>query len=548
MIEVDGKILKQMLAAGAGCLSVNKKVINELNVFPVPDGDTGTNMEFTMTGAIRGAENAMTEKLADVAKGMAKGALLGARGNSGVILSQFIKGLSISLAEGETADVGRFARGFLTGVEYAYKAVLKPTEGTILTVIREASTYAVDKTKTREIADFLDNFQKEARRSLQRTPDLLPVLKKAGVVDSGAAGLICITEGFLKVALGESVEQFVSAAEATNVITSNNFGPNSELEYGYCTEFILQLMNAKTDISAFDIKTMTDFLETVGDSIVAIKELDIVKVHVHTKTPEKVIEFSRNFGEFVTFKMENMSVQHSESEVSKAAITEDRYEKKPIAVVCVCCGDGLSKTFREMGADSIINGGQTMNPSSEDFVEAFKKLNADSIIVLPNNSNIYLAARQAAQLYTNAEVFVVNTHTIAEGYAAMTMLDTSSGDVQAIINDLELAAKHVITLSVTYAVRDGNIDGIDFEKGDYICVSGKNMLSANKDKVKTATQAISAVEDRDDCEIISVIHGAGVAENEKKSLISQIKTEFPYMEVFEIDGGQDVYSFIIALE
>ena len=202
MIEVDGKILKQMLAAGAGCLSVNKKVINELNVFPVPDGDTGTNMEFTMTGAIRGAENAMTEKLADVAKGMAKGALLGARGNSGVILSQFIKGLSISLAEGETADVGRFARGFLTGVEYAYKAVLKPTEGTILTVIREASTYAVDKTKTREIADFLDNFQKEARRSLQRTPDLLPVLKKAGVVDSGAAGLICITEGFLKVALG----------------------------------------------------------------------------------------------------------------------------------------------------------------------------------------------------------------------------------------------------------------------------------------------------------------------------------------------------------
>ena len=547
LFYIDADLFRQMLRSGAAELTANKKTVNDLNVFPVPDGDTGTNMEFTMKGAVHGAE-CVEGNLGAVSKAMAKGALMGARGNSGVILSQFLKGVSIRFAELDKAGVKELAEAFVSGVEYAYKAVLKPTEGTILTVLREATAYAglnIKNNPNVDIEEFFTLFLKEANESVKRTPDLLPVLKKAGVVDSGAVGLICVIRGFLKAVRGEEVDETV--ADDGLSFSGKAFGPDSVLEFGYCTEFILQLMNYKTDVKNFDLKTLTDYLETIGDSIVAIKDDDVVKVHVHTKTPAKAIEFSQQFGEFVTFKMENMSVQHSET--SFAARPEEKSgEKVPFSIVAVATGEGLKQTFESMGADKIIDGGQTMNPSSEDFINAFNCLNAENIIVLPNNSNIFLAAKQAADLYEGAQVYVVNTSTIAEGYAALTMFDPEVGDAETIIADLERAAKNVCTISVTYAVRDGSMDGVTFSKGDYISVAGKTMLSSAKDKTDAAIRAMESMEDIEDREIATVIFGNDATEEDKKSVISRINEQFPQMETYSIDGGQAVYPFVIALE
>ena len=535
-----------MLRCGGANLSANIQTVNELNVFPVPDGDTGTNMEFTMKGAIQGAEGSAGD-ISEAAKGMAKGALMGARGNSGVITSQFLKGIAVSFQDKTNAGAEDFAEAFKSGVEYAYKSVLKPTEGTILTVMREATAYAFSCLKESPELDtegFLTAFLKEANDSLKRTPELLPVLKKAGVVDSGAVGLIYIVEGMLKALRGEEAipsEYAIPALEKHSA-----FGADSVLEYGYCTEFILQLMNAKTDIAAFDIKIITDYLETIGDSIVAIKDEDVVKIHVHTKTPAKAIEFCQRYGEFVTFKMENMSVQHSETEF--AGEVKPDAERVKYAVVAVATGEGLKNTFRDMGAGAIIEGGQTMNPSSEDFLKAFKALNAENIIVFPNNSNVYPAAKQAADMYGGAAVRVVKTATVAEGYAALTMFDPSCEDEETLIADLERAAGNVCTLSVTHSVRDGTMDGVVYKKGDYICIAGKTLLSSASDKTDAAISALKNLKCTEDREVLTAFYGEGVSEEDKKSLISRINAQFPHLETYEINGGQAVYPYILAIE
>ena len=545
MKEVDGEGLKLLLSGGAGMLATNEKKVNDLNVFPVPDGDTGTNMSFTIKGAVKGA-NGASGSVGDVAKAMAKGSLLGARGNSGVILSQFLKGISVGLQGCETADVEDFAKAFKLGVEYAYKAVLKPTEGTILTVMREATDAAVFKLREGEtISEFFEDFIEEARASVKRTPDLLPVLKKAGVVDSGAVGLICVLEGFYSVSKGENPIMEYKEDDGPSVSLSS-FGPDSKLEFGYCTEFILQLMNYKCDIPTFDINVVTDFLETVGDSIVAIKDEDTVKIHVHTMTPSKVIEFCQQFGEFVTFKMENMSVQHSEqSSFEEATVTE---EHKEIAVVSVCTGEGLISVFKELGADRIVHGGQTMNPSSEDFLNVFKTLDADNIIVLPNNSNIYLAAKQAADMYKAANVVVVNTKSIAEGYSALTMLDVENGTLESIVEDLEMAAQNVQTVLVTHSVREGEIDGVVFHENDFICLSGKKLLADANNKGDALIKGLDSLGSLDDKEVLTLIYGKDVTDYELDRIVSSINEKYPMLETFVINGGQDVYSFVVALE
>ncbi|MBR2968442.1 MAG: DAK2 domain-containing protein [Clostridia bacterium] len=545
MKEVDGEGLKLLLSGGAGMLATNEKKVNDLNVFPVPDGDTGTNMSFTIKGAVKGA-NGASGSVGDVAKAMAKGSLLGARGNSGVILSQFLKGISVGLQGCETAGVEDFAKAFKLGVEYAYKAVLKPTEGTILTVMREATDAAVLKLREGEtISEFFEDFIEEARASVKRTPDLLPVLKKAGVVDSGAVGLICVLEGFYSVSKGENPIMEYKEDDGPSVSLSS-FGPDSKLEFGYCTEFILQLMNYKCDIPTFDINVVTDFLETVGDSIVAIKDEDTVKIHVHTMTPSKVIEFCQQFGEFVTFKMENMSVQHSEqSSFEEATVTE---EHKEIAVVSVCTGEGLISVFKELGADRIVHGGQTMNPSSEDFLNVFKTLDADNIIVLPNNSNIYLAAKQAADMYKAANVVVVNTKSIAEGYSALTMLDVENGTLESIVEDLEMAAQNVQTVLVTHSVREGEIDGVVFHENDFICLSGKKLLADANNKGDALIKGLDGLGSLDDKEVLTLIYGKDVTDYELDRIVSSINEKYPMLETFVINGGQDVYSFVVALE
>lgn len=552
--EVDSAALKKMLTAGAAVLDKNLTRINDLNVFPVPDGDTGTNMEFTMKGAVNGA-NGCAGNLSETAKAMAKGALLGARGNSGVILSQFLKGISVGLDGLEKADTAQFVNAFKSGVEYAYKSVLHPTEGTILTVMREATEFASSKIPEHgSLSEFIADFLKEARISLEHTPELLDVLKKAGVVDSGAAGLICIAEGFQTAVNGEEIELSEGGSESKSAaVNAGSFGPDSVLEYGYCTEFILQLMNAKTDIKSFKINTITDYLQTVGNSIVAILDDGVVKIHVHTKTPAKVIDFCQRFGEFVTFKMENMSVQHNEvianrEEVKEAAVSSDEPDERvKNAVVAVASGDGVCEVFRSLGVNAVVNGGQTMNPSSSDFINAFDTLNAENIIVLPNNSNIIMAAKQAAELYDKANVYVVNAHTVAEGYSSMTVADIEA-DIDEILKDMERACSHVESISVTYAVRNGDMDGVEYEKDDYISVCGKKMLFAAKDKVAALVNGIKALPDYEDREIVTVFYGADVTEEEKAKVQSEFSENFRGMELYEIDGGQDVYSFIVALE
>ncbi|MBP5193868.1 MAG: DAK2 domain-containing protein, partial [Clostridia bacterium] len=426
-----------------------------------------------------------------------------------------------------------------------------PTEGTILTVMREATDYAeAGLTASSTVEGVLTDFLKEAKASLKRTPDLLPVLKKAGVIDSGAQGLIYVVEGFRKCVRGEDDGTYEEVeAESPKKL----FGPDSKLEYGYCTEFILQLMNYETDIPSFDLKTITDYLETIGDSIVAIKDEDVVKIHVHTMTPAKAIEFCQKYGEFTSFKMENMSVQHSETDFAKGeeevAIADSaECEKAKYGVVAVCTGDKLSETFTEMGVDRIIRGGQTMNPSSEDFIKAFQTLSAENILVFPNNSNVYLAAKQAADMYDKSHVIVLNTSTIAEGYAALTMLDTSIEDPERLKKELEAAAANVETVQVTYAVRDGAMDGVEFKKGDYIGVAGKTMLSASEDKIPAAAKAVCGLADIKEREIITVIYGADVSDEEKTALKAEIENALPHVEIYEIDGGQEVYSFVIAVE
>lgn len=542
--KIDGVALKQMISLGARNLQMSATTINDLNVFPVPDGDTGTNMCFTMDGAVKGVMRA-NGPIGEVAASMAKGALLGARGNSGVILSQFLKGLAVGFEGLEEASAAQVATAFQRGVEYAYKSVLKPTEGTILTVLRESTDYAC-KQDSQDVQAFIEDFIKESHESLKRTPDLLPVLKKAGVVDSGAAGLICVIEGFLKFFTGEELDDgidFTLVAATEDAPVGGGFNADSVLEYGYCTEFILQLQNAKTDIKSFDVSVITDYLETVGDSIVAIKDDDVVKIHVHTKTPAKVIDFCQRFGEFVTFKMENMSVQHSEVESAQPK----KQPAKELAVVAVATGEGIKQAFINLGVSAIVEGGQTMNPSSEDFLKAFNEVNASTIIVLPNNSNVYLSAKQASEMYAKSHVIVVNTTSVAEGYSALTMFDPSIGSGDEIAREFEATAKNVTTLSVTYAVKDGSMDGVDYAKGDYICVSGKTMLSSGKD---CATALIRALEklDMDDYEVATLFYGEDASEADKATITEHFGKTYRAVELFELDGGQNVYPFILSLE
>ena len=393
----------------------------------------------------------------------------------------------------------------------------------------------------------------EGNRSLQRTPELLPVLKDAGVVDSGAVGYLCVIEGMLKALQGEPIEAS-AILENTHVSVSRTFNAHSELEYGYCTEFILQLQYSKVDIANFDIKVITDFLETLGDSIVAIKDEDIVKIHVHTKTPGVVLSTCQQYGEFVTLKIENMSVQHSEMAVSDEECNCDecvemrnQQAPKKFAVVCVASGEGLVDVFKQMGADYVVEGGQSMNPSAEDFVKGFDSLNAENIIVFPNNSNIVLTAEQAARYYKDANIYVVKSKTLAQGYSALTMLDLSSGDIHVILEELQNVIANVTTGLITYSIRDAEIDGVNIKKDDYIGICNGAMKVSLPNRLE-ATKALIDVTDIAEKDIITIIYGKDVDEEEIEALTKYIEETYENAEVDTINGGQNVYSYILAIE
>ena len=544
MRTLDGILFARMINSGAANLKAHAKEINDLNVFPIPDGDTGDNMLMTMMGGVH-HDTSSCDSLCEMADRVSSGMLLSARGNSGVILSQFFEGIKNGFAGLQTADTKEIGEAFRQGVKQAYSSVMTPTEGTILTVVREATEYACEQnTNTPEA--FLDAFIDEAKRSLARTPELLPVLKKAGVVDSGAAGLIYIVDGMMRAVIGEDIADFSEVSEKTQKLDLDAFNENSVLEFGYCTELLVRLQNAKIDIANFDVKVITDFLQTIGDSIVTVRNGSIVKLHVHTMTPQKVLDFCQQYGEFLKVKIENMSLQHNNT-VTEEKETYPTKERKKYGVVAVACGEGLKETFCERGADVIVDGGQSMNPSAEDFIKAFDEVNADVIFVFPNNGNIILTAEQAAHLYDKSDVRVIESTTIGAGYASLAMLDTSSGDTNAIVEDLRTAMDGVITAEISHCVRDATIDGKEIHTCDYIGFVGKALLSVNSCRLDTVLETVEKA-DLGSRDICIVICGHDATEEEAAQIEEHIHSKYIGKEVYIINGGQDVYDYILIIE
>lgn len=559
-LKMNGELYKELVINGAANLALHYKEVDALNVFPVPDGDTGTNMRMTIEAGANEIKKFEEKSIYEVAKKLSRGMLMGARGNSGVILSQFFRGIYKGLAGFEEVQAKDLAKAFLSGVDQAYRAVMKPVEGTILTVARESAKKAYKTVKKgTTIESFFKILIDEAHSSLGRTPSLLPALQEAGVVDSGGAGLVYVFEGMLKALHGETVKP-VDHVQAQAVVTNGSFNADSELEYGYCTEFILQLQNKKVDPEKFDVKVIVEFLESLGDSIVALKDEDIVKVHVHTKTPGVVLNHCQQYGEYVTLKIENMSVQHSESSVEdegpkavedcdcpQCVEIREKQARKKFAIVAVASGEGLIEVFKEIGVDYVVEGGQSMNPSAEDFVKGFDSLNAENIIVFPNNSNIVLTAEQAGKYYQNARVFVAPSKSLAQGYSALTMLDLSSGNIETIINDIKDVISNVTTGLVTYSIRNAEIEGVHINEGDYIGIcNGKIVVSkeAKIDAVKGILESANALEK----EIITIIYGKDVTEEELLEVQNLISENYPNLEVDTINGKQDVYSYVLSIE
>lgn len=539
---IDGIVLNELFTVGYRNLKKNMAVINDLNVFPVPDGDTGTNMVHTFGGGL----NAVTaqEDIGTYMKMLSQAVLLSARGNSGVIFSQFVSGLARGFEDKESISFADFKTAFMCAKEDAYSSIISPTEGTILTVIREAAEF-LEKNAER-YTDFKTGFEAVIacmKDTLSRTPEMLPVLKEAGVVDSGAAGFICFFEGMYACLCGVSIDD-VGEIEITALKADYNasFGPDSEMEYGYCTEFILQLMNAKTDIKAFSKEEFIKPLESMGDSIVAVANDSIVKVHIHTFTPEKVLEYARNFGEFINLKIENMSVQHTET---KQAVKK---EKVKYAIVAVASGEGIIDYFYSIGATAVINGGQTSNPSVEDFLKAFDGFEAEHIVLLPNNSNIILTANQVAQIYKDSTVHVIPTKSVVEGYSALSMMNLWSDSVEELIADMTSGLSTVVSAYVTTATRDTNLGGVEIKKDEFLGIKNKEILLSCVDRFKAVTDLIDSVMQQDEKAVIIVFYGKNVDSSEADRLKEYLEDQYPLVDIGFIDGKQEVYDYIISME
>lgn len=558
IMKIDGLLFKSLVLKGAENLKINYQYIDSLNVFPVPDGDTGTNMRMTIEGGVSEIASADDKDIYEMSRKLSRGMLMGARGNSGVILSQLFRGMSKGFEGMKSVNAIGFAKAFESGVKQAYKAVMTPVEGTILTVAREASEkMSLIANSKMSINEFLDEYLIEAKASLDRTPELLPVLKEAGVVDSGGAGYLCIIEGMIKFLNGEELSTDFSV-NAGVAHTQKLKTEGEEVEFGYCTEFILQLTKVEK-VDEFDEKVIYSQIEPLGNSIVLVKDEDIIKVHVHTLTPGNVFNIAQQYGEFLKIKVENMTIQHNELEQVEhveegQCACGEVHHKAPVkpetrskySVVSVATGEGLIKTFEEMGVDYVVSGGQSMNPSTEDFINGFDSLNAENIIVFPNNKNIVLAAKQAAKIYKESKVWVIETKTIAQGFSALTMLDLN-GEPEDIIEEMKEVISNVISGQVTYSIRDTKIEGITVHKDDFISILDGKIVSSNRRRLD-AVKGMLKAKDISDKDIITIIYGAGVNQKEVNELTKYIEKNYSNLEVAVIEGNQDVYSYIFAIE
>ncbi len=542
--KIDGEFLELMLQNGYRNLMLNQSEIDALNVFPVPDGDTGMNMTMTMSGGVTNHET--SKSIGELMASFAHGTLFSARGNSGVILSQFINGFAKGSKALEIMSVSDFAKAMESGVKQAYKSVVHPVEGTMLTVMREASEYLLrNKDSFAGFEDCFMSLMPVIRRSLDNTPNLLPVLEEAGVIDSGGAGFLTIIEG-MKLALeGEILSEDSAAASSLNKSSKISLLPdNGTLEYGYCTEFILQLIYSDRRADSFDLQTMIDTLETFGNSIVAIREDNVVKVHVHTYTPEKVLAYARSYGEFLTLKIENMALQHNESLTEK----KKKAKHQKYAIATVASGRGIEEYLTGIGADVIISGGQTDNPSTEDFINAFDTLDADYIVVLPNNSNVIMAAKQAAKIYDKADVRVIETRSVAEGYSALSMMNNSVETIEEFIEGMSFGIPYVTTGYVTTATRDTSMGGIEVKQGNFIGLDRETIRSSEENKTDAVLRLLKNLPEIDEKEVLTGFFGNGVTRDEAEKLKELIEENFPMLECAFIEGDQPVYFYIFALE
>ena len=550
---IDGELFSLLIAAGAAKLGENLKTVNELNVFPIPDGDTGDNMLHTYSGGLEKMKAVTENDIGRRAASLSAGMLLNARGNSGVILSQLFAGIAKGLEGVVTADMKTFSNAFVEGVKTAYLAVVQPVEGTILTVAREAFDGAAEAVNDKtDLKSYFDDVLKRMKVSLENTPELLAVLKEAGVIDSGGAGLYYITEGMARAVAGENLTAGnVDTIKKTDIDFSL-FNEDSVMTFGYCTEFLLQLQRAKTDVESFDVDTIIDYLSTIGDSIVCFKTGSVVKTHVHTLEPYKALEFCHRFGEFLTIKIENMTLQHNETIKNKTeaeeelAFTKVEKARKKFGVVTVATGKGVIEMFKEFGADVVIDGGQGNNPSAEEFIKAFDEVNADDIFVLPNNGNIILTAKQAGKMYDKSNIRVIETKNVGACYSALSMLDYSPDDADVIAENLLSDSESVTTGMITRSIRDANLNGVEIKKDNFIGFTDKTMCASDKtapETFKKLCEKLSIAEKN----FLIVLYGENADENDKQKVREYAKS-FKNLEFYEIEGGQEVYDYILIIE
>ncbi len=550
---IDAKMLQKMFLAGAKGLEAKKEYINELNVFPVPDGDTGTNMTMTIMAAAKEVANLQNPTLTELGKAISSGSLRGARGNSGVIMSQIFRGFVKELKGLDIIDVTALGNGVQHAAETAYKAVMKPKEGTILTVAKAGADKSMDllvNGDTDDIIKFCDEVAAEMEGALLQTPELLPVLKQAGVVDSGGEGLMTFIRGALDALKGKATDFTVNTGTATRVVNGSvGASEEEDIRFGYCTEFIIMLERGE-DVVESQLK---EYLQKIGDCVVVVADDDIVKVHVHTNDPGLAIQKALTYGSLTSMKIDNMREEHQEKVIrdaqkaSESASAPKKEEpRKENGFIAVAAGDGLADIFRDLGVDYVIEGGQTMNPSTDDVLSAIEQVNAENIFVLPNNGNIILAANQAKNLTEDKEVYVVPSKNIPQGIAAMISF-VSGRSAAENAESMEEEMQLIKSGQVTYAVRDTNMDGKDIKQGDFMGLTDKTIVSVGSDLQGTAKELIESLLD-EDSELVSLYYGSDATKEQAEQLAEDIENTHEDVEVEVQYGGQPVYSYFISVE
>ncbi len=563
--RLDGVLFSQMVYLGASQLTSNVKVVDALNVFPVPDGDTGTNMNLTLTSGVEELARKESPSIGESAAALAKGLLMGARGNSGVILSQLFRGFSKSVNGKDTVNAKQFAEALKAGVDSAYQAVMKPVEGTILTVAREAAEMAIRISRTTEdLTVVMEKTYEQAKSALLRTPDMLPVLKEVGVVDSGGQGLLFVYEGFLRALRGETVlesekqpKPSVANLDLDQMVHEQHNAQvhmkTEDIQYGYCTEFMVWLANStEPNKKAFSETAFRKSLDTMGDSLLVVSDDEIVKVHIHAEHPGNVLQYAQQYGSLHRIKIENMREQHAnilkeeERKTQGVAIQEKpKAELLPYGLIAVAAGSGIADIFRSLGVHVVVEGGQTMNPSTEDFLTAMEELNAEKIIILPNNSNIVMAAQQAAAL-ADKPVAVIPSKSIPQGMAALIAFNAGV-ELEANRQAMTAAIEQVKTGLVTTSVRDTKMGEVEIKQGDFIGIAEKEIVTSGPDMMESARALLRNLVD-DETGIVTIFCGEDVSEEQGEALQTMLADEYPDVEVEVQVGGQPLYPFIFSVE